>query len=51
MPAAVEGARRAIAARAGDWTLLLQDLIRIPSCFEAEHAIVARVCEHVPRPG
>ena len=47
MPAAGEGARRAIAARAGDWTLLLQDLIRIPSCFEAEHAIVARVCEHV----
>jgi acetylornithine deacetylase len=40
-------AMRAIAARAGDWTRLLQDLIRIPSCFEAEHAIVARVCEHV----
>ena len=52
MPAADSGAgsadaMRAIAARAGDWTRLLQDLIRIPSCFEAEHAIVARVCEHV----
>jgi acetylornithine deacetylase len=51
MPAAGKGARRAIAARAGDWTLLLQDLIRIPSCFEAEHAIVARVCEHVAATG
>jgi len=51
MPATDEGARRAIAARAGDWTLLLQDLIRIPSCFEAEHAIVARVCEHVAATG
>src|SRR5687768_12102235 len=40
-------AMQAIAARAGDWTRLLQDLIRIPSCFEAEHAIVARVCEHM----
>src|SRR5262245_62106494 len=40
-------AMQAIAARAGDWTRLLQDLIRIPSCFEAEHAIVARVCEYV----
>jgi acetylornithine deacetylase len=51
MPAAGEGARRAIAARAGDWTLLLQDLIRVPSCFEAEHAIVARVCEYVAATG
>jgi len=51
MPTAGEGARRAIAARAGDWTLLLQDLIRIPSCFESEHAIVARVCEHVTATG
>jgi acetylornithine deacetylase len=45
--AAIAGARSAINARAGDWTRLLQDLIRIPSCFESEHAIVARVCEHV----
>src|SRR6266849_5461000 len=30
-----------------DWTALLHELIRIPSCFEAEHAIVRRVCEHV----
>jgi acetylornithine deacetylase len=48
---AVARARRAIEARAGDWTRLLQDLIRIPSCFEAEHAIVARVCEHVAATG
>ena len=47
MPVADDGARRAITARAGDWTRLLQDLIRIPSAFESEHAIVARVCEHV----
>jgi acetylornithine deacetylase len=45
--AAIAGARKAIQARAGDWTRLLQDLIRIPSCFESEHAVVARVCEHV----
>ena len=44
--AAIAGARSAINARAGDWTRLPQDLIRIPSCFESEHAIVARVCEH-----
>lgn len=48
---AIAGAREAIKAGAGDWTRLLQDLIRIPSCFEAEHAIVARVCEHVAAAG
>src|SRR5262245_42315499 len=47
MRAVYEGARRAITARADDWTRLLQDLIRIPSSFEVEHAIVARVCEHL----
>jgi acetylornithine deacetylase len=47
MPAAYAGAKGAIAAGGGDWTRMLQDLIRIPSCFEAEHAIVARVCEYV----
>ena len=36
-----------ITRRAEDWTKLLQELIRIPSCFEAEHAIVRRVCDHV----
>ena len=47
MRAADERARKAITVRADDWIRLLQDLIRIPSCYEAEHAIVARVCEHV----
>ena len=51
MPTARDGARRTIQDRAADWTRLLQDLIRIPSCFEAEHAIVARVCEHVAAAG
>lgn len=46
-PADVERARAAIQDGAADWTRLLQDLIRIPSRFEAEHAIVARVCEEV----
>lgn len=44
---AIVRAQAKIGARAGDWTRLLQDLVRIPSCFEAEHAIVRRVCEHV----
>src|SRR5262244_634046 len=45
--AAILDARTMIDARRQDWTDLLQELIRIPSCFEAEHAIVRRVCEHV----
>jgi acetylornithine deacetylase len=36
-----------IVDRKHDWIALLQELISIPSCFEAEHAIVHRVCEHV----
>jgi hypothetical protein len=39
--------RITIVDRKQDWTALLQELIRIPSCVEAEHAIVHRVCEHV----
>ncbi len=45
--AAIFDARVMIDARRQDWTDLLQELIRIPSCFEAEHAIVRRVCEYV----
>lgn len=45
--AAVSAAKAAIDAGKDTWSALLQELIRIPSCFEAEHAIVARVCEHV----
>src|SRR5438132_9763350 len=41
------GALTMISAHAEDWTKLLQELIRIPSCFEAEHEIVHRVCEYV----
>lgn len=33
--------------RADDWTNLLQELIRAPSCFESEHEIVRRVCRYV----
>lgn len=45
--AAVLRAQDMITHRAEDWSRLLQELIRIPSCFEAEHAIVSRVCDHV----
>jgi acetylornithine deacetylase len=45
--AAIRGAHAMIDERKQDWTALLQELIRIPSCFEGEHAIVHRVCEHV----
>ncbi len=44
---AVAAARRMIAERSADWTTLLQELIRIPSPFESEHAMVRRVCEHI----
>src|SRR3984893_19522808 len=44
---AIDGAQGMIDERKQDWTGLLQELIRIPSCFEAEHAIVRCVCEHV----
>jgi acetylornithine deacetylase len=44
---AIRAAQGIIGERKNAWTKLLQELIRIPSCFEAEHAIVARVCEHV----
>src|SRR5229473_4059013 len=44
--AAISDARVMIDARRQDWTKLLQELIRIPSCFEAEHEIVRRVCEY-----
>ena len=44
---AIDGAPAMIDERKQDWTALLQELIRIPSCFEAEHAIVRHVCEHV----
>src|SRR5919204_1217748 len=46
-PGALQLARSMIDDRQQDWTALLQELIRIPSCYEAEHAIVHRVREHV----
>jgi acetylornithine deacetylase len=49
--AAIRGAHAMIDGRKQDWTALLRELIRIPSCFEAEHAIVRRVCEYVTRLG
>ena len=45
--AAFESARELVQASGVEWTRLLQDLIRIPSCFEAEHAIVQRICDEV----
>jgi acetylornithine deacetylase len=44
---AVRAAQAAIDDGKETWTRLLQELIRIPSVFEAEHDIVARVCEYV----
>jgi acetylornithine deacetylase len=44
---ALARARDMIRDRAPDWTRLLQELIRIPSRYEDEHAIVRRVSEHV----
>jgi acetylornithine deacetylase len=43
----VRAAQAAIDDGKETWTRLLQELIRIPSVFEAEHDIVARVCEYV----
>jgi acetylornithine deacetylase len=50
-PTAIAGARALIAARADEWTRLLQDLIRIPSCYETEHDVIRRVCEYVAASG
>src|SRR5438270_9587450 len=36
-----------VAANLPRWTALLQELIRIPSCFEQEHAIIERVAGHI----
>src|SRR5216684_1001211 len=49
--AVIARVRETITGQARDWTALLQELIRIPSCFEAEHAIVRRVCDHVAATG
>jgi len=48
---AIRAAHAAIAARTEAWSKLLQELIRIPSCFEDEHDIVAHVCQHVTATG
>jgi acetylornithine deacetylase len=50
-PAAVARAGDAIMQGAAQWSQLLQELIRIPSCFEAEHDVVAYVCERVAAMG
>jgi len=44
---AIFAAREVIDARAGEWVGLLQELVQIPSRFEAEHEIVRCVCAHV----
>jgi acetylornithine deacetylase len=44
---AIRGAHAIIDGHKQDWTTLLQELIRIPSCFEHEHAITCRVAELV----
>jgi acetylornithine deacetylase len=48
---AVLAARQMIEAHADEWSRLLQQLIQIPSRFEAEHRIVLCVCEHVTAMG
>lgn len=42
---AIAAAHDVIDRRCAEWTELLRDLIRIPSCFEAEHAVVRYVCD------
>jgi len=49
--ACIAAAKAAIDAHRETWTQILQDLIRIPSCFEAEHDIVAWVCRHAAASG
>jgi acetylornithine deacetylase len=49
--AAIAGAHAMINARKDEWTRLLQELIRIPSCFEAEHDVVRYVCEYISAAG
>src|SRR5262245_40593880 len=51
MQEALSVAHAAIRARRDWWTRLLQEMIRIPSCFGGEHDIAARVCEHVTAAG
>src|SRR5262245_10491949 len=48
---ALHAAHRMIVDRKQDWTALLQELIRIRSCYESEHAIVHLVCKHVAEVG
>src|SRR5262245_12236948 len=40
-------ARTFVAGHAGRWRTLLRDLVRIPSCFEREHALVEKVAGHI----
>jgi acetylornithine deacetylase len=49
--AAIADARAMIDARKDEWTRLLRDLIRIPSCFEAEHDVVRYVREYISAAG
>jgi acetylornithine deacetylase len=49
--AAIADAHAMIDARKDEWTRLLQDLIKIPSCFEAEHDVVRYVCKYISAAG
>jgi acetylornithine deacetylase len=44
---AIERARASIQERLPEWSSMLQDLVRIPSCFENEYDIVRRTCDIV----
>jgi acetylornithine deacetylase len=44
---AIERARASIQERLPEWSSMLQDLVRIPSPFESEHAVVRRTCDIV----
>src|SRR5262245_46530163 len=43
----LDQARKLIEDRADEWACVLQELVRTPSYFEAEHAIVRRICDRV----
>jgi hypothetical protein len=49
--AAIADARAMIDARKDEWIRLLRDLIKLPSCFEAEHDVVRYVYEYISAAG
>jgi acetylornithine deacetylase len=50
-PPLPHGVHEFVAANLGRWKSLLQELIRIPSCFGQEHALVDHVAAHIEQLG